>query len=100
MVATLIQGPGRPALTPFGAYISKEVTDSTLASWTQGKPHMYPSSVSLLAAKGAFGGISLAHSFLKTPVFQNVAIHIIKSYYLDTTSLRSLLAIIPSSMTL
>ena len=71
-VGTSIQGPGRPALTPFGAYISNEVTDSTLASWTQGKPNMYPSSISLLAAKGAFGGISPAHSFLSRLQFSRM----------------------------
>ena len=70
----------------------------TTSNWdptkTEGKHFQYPSPSQLATAPESFGSISLSHSFIKEPSFENVTLLLLKSSFL---SLKDLSALVKAS---
>ena len=89
-------------VSSFSKFLSDQVQDATLSSWSQksGKNRVYPSSVVLATAPGSFGSISPNHSFITEPSFENIVIFMLKSAFLSHKDRTSLVRSSPSISTL
>ena len=71
-----------------------ETTSNWDSTKTEGKHFQYPSPSQLATAPESFGSISLSHSFIKEPSFENVTLLLLKSSFL---SLKDLSALVKAS---
>ena len=88
-------------ITNYTSFISEEIHKATVTDWNSvdlsGENLLYPSAAQLATDVKSFGNISRDHSFTKEATFENIAIFILKSPFLD---LASLLAIVKASVLL
>ena len=81
--------------TSYSSFLTEEVHKATISNWDplnpQGKHCSYPSATQLATDVQSFGKISRDHSFTKEATFENIAIFLLKSPFLDLAGLSALL---------